>query len=145
MYGQRYKSTGGLSIGFYASLRLRCSNPNKIKVEKTIHGKKYHRVVGVTTEVEVFKSSVWKPYHTAPVSIIFDYGIDDIRQNLQFVKEHTRSNVYTHHGESLSNSLEESCKMIEDSQLERKLRSEVIELWEEFESKFIQERRPKRS
>jgi len=84
-YGQRYISPGGEAIGFYSSLRLRCFSPRKIKIKKTIHGKEYDRIIGVETQIEVFKSSIWKPYHVAPVTIIFDYGIDDVRQNLQFI------------------------------------------------------------
>lgn len=142
-YGQKYRSTGGEAIGFYASLRLRCGSTEKIKEKRSINGKEVARVTGVKTDIEVYKSSVWKPYRTAPITIIFDYGIDDIRQNLQFVKEHTRSSVYTVRGHRLSNSLDEACSNVEADRLERKLRIEVIDLWEELESKFSQPRKPK--
>jgi recombination protein RecA len=142
-YGQRYRSPGGLSIGFYASLRLRCNSAQKIKAKKNINGKEQTRIVGVETEVEVYKSSVWQPYHQATVTIIFDYGIDDIRQNLQYVKEQTRSTVYALRSHKLSNSLDEACRVIEADHLERKLRAEVIGLWEAIELKFKQPRKPK--
>jgi hypothetical protein len=94
-YGVKYKSTGGFAIGFYASLRLRASNPEKIKIKEKIAGKEVTRVVGVRTEFEVFKSSIWKPYRTAPVTILFDYGIDDVRENLQFIKDFTKNGRLT--------------------------------------------------
>lgn len=140
LYGQKYKSTGGLAVGFYASLRLRCSHSQKIKEKRKISGKEYSRVTGVDTDVEVFKSSIWKPFRTAPLTIRYDYGIDDVAQNLQFVKEHSHASIYTLRGERLSNSLDEACKIIERDKLERKLRAEVIRLWEEIENSFASER-----
>jgi len=143
-YGVKYKSTGGFAIGFYASLRLRATNPEKIWVEKTVAGKKVKRCIGVETTFEVFKSSIWKPFHSAPVAIIFDYGIDDIRMNLQYVKDYTKNTTYQVRDIKLSNSMDDSIKMVEEQTLQRKLKREVIELWEEIESKFVTERQPKR-
>lgn len=142
-YAAKYKSTGGYAIGFYASLRLRATNPEKIKVKEKIAGKEVTRVIGVRTEFEVFKSSIWKPYRTAPVTIIFDYGIDDIRENLQFIKDYTRNTMYMVGDLKLDVSLEKSIKMVEDNELENELREEVINLWELIESKFEKERKPK--
>jgi len=143
-YGQKYTTPGGESIGFYSSLRLRFAKPEKIKSKLKIAGKEVVRVVGVEVLVEVHKSSIWKPFHTAPVTILFDYGIDDIRANLQFMKENTGAKVYTFENTDLSNSMETAIKMIEADKLEFRLQKEVIELWEDIESKFEVERKPKR-
>jgi recombination protein RecA len=142
-YGQKYTTPGGESIGFYASVRLRFMKPEKIKKEITIAGKKVRKVVGVETEIEVFKNSVWKPYRTAPVTILFDYGIDDVRQNLQFIKDHTSNTTYTVLDRKLSNSIEEAIKIIENEGLEEKLKFETIELWEEVEKQFNSNRKGK--
>lgn len=142
-YENKYISPGGEAIGFYSSLRLRCSNPQKIKVEKTISGKKLKKVVGVSTHIEVFKSSIWKPYGSAPLTILFDYGIDDIRQNLQFIKNYTTSTVYTLEKEKLSGTLEEAIQIIEKHDLVNALREEVITLWKKIQSKFKSNRRKK--
>jgi recombination protein RecA len=143
-YGPKYTTPGGEAVGFYSSLRLRFNKPEKIKVKKNIAGKERFRVIGIETEIEVFKSSIWKPYHSAPVTILFDYGIDDIRQNLKFVKEYTKSKVFVMDDEKLSKSLEESIQMIEENEWEDRLKEQVIDLWEEVESKFKSERKPKR-
>jgi len=142
-YGQKYISPGGEAIGFYSSLRLRCMKPEKIKEKVKVAGKEVTRVIGVKTEVEVFKSSVWKPYRTAPLTILFDYGIDDIRQNLQFIKDYTNATVYTLEGQSLDKSMAKAIAIIEEEGLEEKLREEVINLWEEIEAKFEQTRKSK--
>jgi len=143
-YGQRYKSPGGEAIGFYSSLRLRTLKPEKINEEQTIAGRKVKRVIGIEVQVEVFKSSVWKPYRVAPVTIIYDYGVDQIRDNLQFIKDYTKYNTYTLGGESLDKSMTGAIKFIEQDNLENELKEEVINLWEEIEEKFKSERKPRR-
>lgn len=135
-YGQKYISPGGESIAFYSSLRLRFGRAQKIKQEKIVAGKKVSRVIGVETEVEVFKSSVWKPYRTAVLTILFDYGIDDIRQNLQFIKTHTKNTSYMVGDTKLDVSMDKAIRMVEKHNLISQLKEEVIDLWEEVESKF---------
>jgi recombination protein RecA len=141
---QKYSTPGGLSVGFYSSLRLKASISNKHKVDKTFAGKEVSRIIGVRVDIEVAKSSIWKPFHTAPVTILFDYGIDDIRENLQFIKSYTKNTIYTITGKGLDKSMEASIKMIEKDKLEDQLRKETIDLWEEIESKFESNRKPKR-
>ncbi len=143
MYGPKYRSPGGEAIGFYSSLRLRCNRPEKIKVKKSIKGKAQERVVGVKTEIEVFKSSVWKPYRSAEVCILFDYGIDDIRANLEFIKSNTKNTMYYVGERKLAQSLNEAIHIVEEEGLEQELREEVIDLWNEIESKFEEPRKPR--
>jgi protein RecA len=142
-YAQKYITPGGESIGFYSSLRLRTSKPEKIKRKIKIKGKEEVRVIGVETQIEVFKSSIWKPYHIAPVTILFDYGIDDIRDSLQYLKEYYQSKVYMCKGIELANSMEKAIENIEEADLVNDLKEEVIDVWEEIESKFKSERKPK--
>lgn len=142
-FGPKYKSPGGEAIGFYSSLRLRTSILKKIKVKKTFAGKEVNRITGVTIEVEVFKSSVWKPFRTAPLTILFDYGIDNIRQNLQFIKNYSKSTIYLIGRERLNKSLNESIQIVERNGWEDILRDNVIDLWEHIERKFKSERKSK--
>jgi len=142
-YAPKYRSPGGEAIPFYASLRLRCMTAQKIKKTKKIHGKEVSRIIGVETPIEVFKSSVWKPYHTASVYIMFDYGIDDIRANLQFVKQMTKSTTYAVCGEGAGQSMEQAITYVERHGLEEDLREETIDLWEALEEEFKVDRKPK--
>ena len=142
-FGQKYTSPGGEAIAFYSSLRLRTSITNKIKAERKVVGKDVTRIVGVNIQVEVFKSSVWKPFRTAPLTILFDYGIDNIRQNLQFVKDYTKGTMYMVRNEKLDVSMDESIRMVEEAEMELALQEQVIELWERIESKFESNRKAK--
>lgn len=143
-YDVKYSSPGGMGIGFYSSLRLRASNPSKIPLVKKIAGKDVTRIIGVETKFEVFKSSIWKPFHSAIVPILFDYGVDNTRGNLQFIKDNTGNKVYTINGRELSNSMEKSIRIIEEEILEKELENQVINLWEELESAFDSNRIKKR-
>lgn len=142
-YGQKYTTPGGVSIGFYSSLRLRFSSPRKIKKKKTLSGKEHTRVIGVETDVEVFKSTVWEPYRIAPIYILFQYGIDDIRANLQWLKTNTSSKVYMVGETRISNSLDESIEIVEQDGLVDALKQEVVELWQDIERKFRTKRMKK--
>lgn len=147
VHGRRYKSPGGEAIGFYSSLRLKTQFAMRgARLHKTIKvaGKEIKKVIGVTVDVDVFKSSIWKPHGTAPVTIIFDYGIDDIRQNLQFIKTYTKATTYVIGGDKLATGMEESIAMIEEDNLEETLQEEVIDLWEEIEKGFKSDRKPKK-
>jgi len=143
-YGQKYVTPGGESIAFYSSLRLRFSSGSKIKKELKLHGKKVTRIIGIETIVEVFKSSIWKPYHTAPLNIVFDYGIDDIRANLKFLKSNTTATTYVLGDENLGKSIEDAIAAIEKGGLEHELKEAVIDLWESIELKFEVSRKKKK-
>ena len=142
-YGQKYVSPGGEAIGFYASLRLRFGMPTKIKEKKSYKGKAIEKVVGVEVEVEVFKSSIDAPYRKAPLIIYFDYGIDDIRANLQYIKKYSESSVYTVNGESVGKSLDQAVEYVEANEMEEELKEEVIDIWNAIENKFEKSRKKK--
>ncbi len=142
-YGQRYISPGGEAIGFYSSLRLRCFNPAKMRVKKKIKGRDHSRVIGVETMIEVHKSSVWKPFRTAPIYIVYDYGVDDIRGNLVYLKTTREEATYMVAGESLGRSLNQAIAAVEEQNLEQVLKDEVVTLWNEIEAQFDTERKPR--
>jgi RecA/RadA recombinase len=78
-------SPGGLAIPFYSSVRIKTSPvyqkgiSTQIKKKENINGKDIEKTVGIRTTCEVIKSSIDDPYRKCNISIIFGYGIDDIR------------------------------------------------------------------
>jgi RecA/RadA recombinase len=142
-YAEKTTTPGGQAIPFYASVRLRFKTPSKLYKEVKVAGKTVKRAIGVQVEIDVYKNSVDKPYRTAPVYIIFDYGIDDIRANLQFIKDYTKNTTYTIAGETLHQSLERSIDLVEERGLTKQLKNEVIDLWEEIEGMFSTDRKKK--
>jgi len=144
-YQERFTVPGGKAIAFYASLRLRFHKPEKVKTgEKIIGKKKVKMVLGTKVKVEVYKSSISVGFKSAEVYIINDYGIDDIRANLQYIKDHTKNKQYMVNDEPVGASMEDAITKVEDDDLIQELKEEVIDLWEYIESKFAQKRKPKR-
>jgi recombination protein RecA len=142
-FGTKYHSPGGKALAFYSSLRLRMMEIKKLTDKLTIANKEVERVYGIRTEIEVCKSSIWKPFRTAWVYIDYDYGIDDITANLKFIKEYTGATTYKLGVENIGRSIADAVKYIEDNNLEKKLKDQTIDLWESIERQFDSERKPK--
>jgi RecA/RadA recombinase len=141
-YSPKFRTSGGEAIKFYASVRLKFNNPKKITETHSFNKKDIEKVIGIETEIEVIKT-VDDPFRTFPLIIIYGYGIDDIRANLQYLKKYRATTVYCLGEHKLSNDMDEAIRIVEDSNAENDLREEVINLWGEIEEKFVQERKPK--
>lgn len=142
-FSPKYSTPGGEAIKFYSSVRLKFNNPEKIYKELKFHGKLVKKAIGVTVEIEVVKT-IDKPFRKAPMTIIFDYGIDCIRDNLQYIKDYSKNTTYCIGNKNLGASMEEAIKKVESLNLEKTLREEVIDLWELIDSKFASDRKPKK-
>ena len=146
-FGPKYIAPGGKAIGFYSSLRLRTMLPvrgSKLVRTRTYKGKEIKQIYGVQIEVEVFKSSVWKPHRTASVTIDFGYGVDDVRENLKYIKSINGARTYDIGDQKLHKTMQKAIEMVEEQELQHDLREEVIDIWEEIEDKFKVERKPKK-
>lgn len=136
---------GGRGIPYYSSLRMRIKPAypkGRIVKERTVGRKKVKKTIGIQSVIEVTKSSLDEPYRIAPVYIVFGHGIDDIRANLQWVKDMTGKGKFDAVEREFS-QIEPAIKFIEDNDLEEELRDVVIDLWEEVEGKFKVERKVK--
>jgi protein RecA len=128
---------GGNATAFYASLRIRVRQVDMIEKEVTLgSGVKVKKAIGIESTCYVKKSSIDDPYREAPVYIIFGYGIDDIRANLQWLKDMKKATTYQCPDGKTYQSLNMAIQYIEKNSLQESLREEVIHLWEEIESKF---------
>jgi RecA/RadA recombinase len=135
---------GGKGIPFYSSLRIRVAQKGKIVKAKSVGPKKkrVEKVVGIHSECFVSKSTVDDPFRRAPVYIVFGLGIDDVRANLQWLKDMTGATKYECFDKGFV-SMDAAIRYIEEHNLQRKLREEVIGLWEEIEQQFRIDRKPK--
>ena len=157
-YGAKFSTPGGEAIKFYSSIRLKFNSPEKLKKTITVNGKEIEKVFGIKTEIEAIKT-VDEPYRKCHVYFIYGYGIDNIRANLQYVKDYSpkiylkevdengknkKNSLYTINGNKLSKSLEESIAIVEKQGLENELKEQVIDIWEGIQEKFKQNRKSKR-
>jgi RecA/RadA recombinase len=137
---------GGYAIPFHASLRIKVAPAypaSKITKTRTISGKKYEKTIGIHSVCTVTKSIVDDPFRTAGIDIVFGVGIDDIRTNLQWLKEATGASKYDCINMEYA-LMEPAIRYIEENNLEAQLRDKVIDRWLEVEAAFKQERKKKR-
>lgn len=130
MFGEKYTRTGGKALDFYASIILWLA-----EVEKH---KKKDRTVGITIKPKTRKAKIKHPFRECFLELIFDYGIDNISSNINFLydlktpqgkdkgkskiewdgKEYSRERLVTH---------------IEEKNLEDDLAKRTIDKWKEIE------------
>lgn len=135
--GQYGETTpGGMAIPFYSSLRIRVNRIRNIDVERDINGKKVKKTIGIESSCFIKKSTVDDPYRECKVYIIFNYGIDDIRGNLQYLKDMTRNTVYDCLDGKTYLSLEKAIVHVETNKLVDKLKEATIAMWRDVESRF---------
>lgn len=139
-YGET--TPGGQAIPFYSSIRVRMSVASKIEKKISINGKEVKKVIGIESKCFVRKT-VDDPFRECPLSIIFNYGVDTIRDELQYLKTMMNDTVYTCPDGKTYVALEKAIIYVEENNLQEKLKNSVIDLWEEIEKKF-KSSRPKK-
>jgi len=136
---------GGKGIPFYSTVRIRVRERQKITVTKKIgdKDKEVKKVIGIHSICYIKKSTVDDPYREAPIYIVFGIGIDDIRGNLQYLKDMTGETTYDCVDKNYAR-MNDGIRYIESNELQDELRERVIDLWEEIENKFLMNRSPKK-
>lgn len=129
-FGEKQTRAGGHALDFYASQIIWLSEIEKIK--KTV--KNITRPVGVTIKVKCKKNKVGMPFRECEFPIIFNYGIDDMLANLEWLKT---INML----ESMDISprmLEQTAKRADtDAELKAKIKNQVDISWAEIENEFL--------
>lgn len=152
-FGKKKDTPGGNAIPYYSSLRIELKLIEKMTREveldtgrKNKEGdpiiNKIKKFYGTEVEAYIEKSSVAMPFGTAPLFILGQYGVDDVRANLVWYKQTTKSGTYFAGGRSL----EEAISMVERDNKQSELREAVINLWEqifELSAQKERERAPK--
>ena len=74
---EKHSRAGGKAMDFYCHTVLWLAQVNKIK--------KKNRAIGVTVKAKTTKSKTPRPYREVFFQLIFDYGIDNIASNIDFL------------------------------------------------------------
>jgi len=136
---------GGFGIPFYSSLRIQMNQTYPSwRIEKVINvGKKdIKKVLGVRSTCKIIKSTIDDPFRECVVSIVFGYGIDSIRDELQYYKDMTNETRYSVSGKEFQ-SLEKAILYIEENNLQMEIKNKITSLWYEIDNKFKTNRRIK--
>jgi recombination protein RecA len=146
--GKKTISPGGRALKFYSHLvfRLGPAASWKNKETKEFGKLKEERITSINSVVSVEKSRLNTPWRKREITLIHGYGVDDIGDSLQFLKDFYKDTMYVLKGEKLGKSLKEAVKIIEKNDLEKELKEEVIKCWNEIEMAFnenLLDRKPK--
>lgn len=141
---------GGNAIPYYSSVRIMLSSMGKLR--KDNKSDPYGKMI----KAEVSKNSKDIEWRSAPIYLIFGYGIDDIRANLQWLKDNGAFDEEVENpktgkieikkassyrvGDKKYISLALAVAAVEEQNLEQEIKDMVVDLWDILEA----EKRPNR-
>ena len=149
---------GGFAVPFHASLRIRIARAgvrqieakkiitrqfiNKETGEVTKKKVELSKIIGIESEAITIKSSISNEFQKAPIYVISNVGVDDVRANLIWLKKVTATTKFPCVNKEYPH-INSAIKYIEDNNLEAQLRESVIDTWETIENLFQQKRKKK--
>jgi len=107
------------------------------------------RQVGAVVEAKITKAKVERPYRTVIYTVIYDYGIDDVASNIDYLFDLRspktgeilkRAQAITWDDGVAEMTKDELVKYIEENKLKKELRRRVLEKWEEAEDALASNR-----
>ncbi len=144
---------GGHAIPFYASVRIQLRPHGRIQANKD------SPVLGKMIEAYVGKNSLDIEWRTAPIRLMFGYGIDDLGANLEWLKAHGEMEDHpTEPGKKAAGyvvgdkyfpanmaggPLQHAITYVEENDLEDDIRDWVAEAWRRIEIESRPNRKPK--
>jgi len=141
---------GGEAIKYYSSVRLSLfpgkphmiTRKKRIKITGAEDSVDIETTIGIYTTVKVEKNSIDMPKRDAPIYIVFGHGIDDIRANLQYVKNMLKLNTYRAVDRNYV-AIADAIHYIEKNKLTEALKEETIRIWNEASEQLKEKRLPK--
>ena len=129
VFGPQWTTSGGKAMQQYASTRIFLRTAGKIKNSREVE-------IGVWIEAKVVKNKIAPPFRTAKFAVLFDYGIDDVRSNLEWLLDTKIDCLLTASGgwyswgeEKLGQGIEGAIRGVEDGGLESQVEAEVERIW----------------
>ena len=146
--------SGGYAAGYYCSLQISLKHKGflvrKVVLEGMDEKKPEEHNYGINVEAYIKKSSIDRAYRRVPIRIIFNYGIDDIGANLEWLKAHGampepgfRIGDQYFAANIKGGALEAAIAWVEAENLEQDIRDWVVEIWGQIEDQVRPNRKPK--
>jgi len=134
MFGKKHTFSGGEALKFYASTRVYVNHIKDIK-------NKHDKIIGIIVYFKVEKNKIAPPFRDGEFRLLFDYGIDDIGTNIQWLKDACGlKGNYEILGKSFK-SLDKAIDYIEENNFEKDLQKEVWNIWKQMYEKIDRKRR----
>ncbi len=143
-FGPKYYRTGGKALDFYSSQIFWLAEVEKILKKKI--------PIGVNIKAKCTKNKIGKPFRTCYVNLLFDYGVDNIISNINYLYDlytdtgkiktkKTQDDIIWHSKEFPS--VERLIKFIEGKNQEQELADAVITKWKQLEADVAPNRKGK--
>jgi len=132
-FGAKYYRTGGKALDHAASQIIWLK-----EIEKYT---KRGRATGVCVHAKVSKNSIGKPFRECYFDILFDYGVDNLTSNINFLYDlktplgkERKLRAFAWNGKEYTK--EALIKLIEKNNLEKELEQKVIKKWNDIEEEI---------
>lgn len=137
-FGRKTTRSGGRALDFYASQVLYLAQIKTLK--KTIKG--VDRAVGVRIKAKCDKNKIGLPFRECEMNIRFNYGIDDVLANLEWLDEVKRLDAVEMSKADIQaiNKEMESMNTASVVEIRDTVADAVREVWEEIEASFAPKR-----
>ena len=80
-YGDRYCTSGGLALSFYASVVVRMASSTKIKLTGS------DEIIGVNIKAKIIKNRLAPPFKIAEIQLYYNSGINNVQGWLEIIKD----------------------------------------------------------
>ncbi len=136
-FAPKERVPGGNAIPFYSSLRMRIgpSKDSKLTRTKKVGKIEIDNIFGIRSHVNIIKNSIDENYRNTDILIVYNYGIDDIRANLEYIKRMTGSSSYWCVDTEME-TLDDAISHIEKNKFQKDLKEQTINMWEEIQAMF---------
>ena len=132
-FGPDWTTSGGKAMQQYASTRIFLAHSGAIKNGRDME-------VGIWVRAKIIKNKLAPPFREVRFAVMFDYGIDDIRSNLDWLrvqkdletKLKLQGSWFCWGEEKLGNGIENAIAGVELRGLEAELATEVARAWKEL-------------
>lgn len=135
-FGKKKYRAGGGALNFYTHQVAWLAVVEKLS--KEFRGDK--RVYGIKTKAQVERNKVAKPFREAEITILFDYGVDDVGSMLSW---YYGPKVEKIQFDGAQFTRAELIKYIEDNEIEDVLIEMVEKEWALIESQVAPQRKPR--
>ena len=130
-FGDKTTTSGGKAMGFYASTRVLLKHTDYIK-------NKHKQVVGVKIRFTIKKNKIAPPFRNGFIHILFDYGIDDVTANLEWLKDNpiegcplnVKGAWWNWGDKRMGQGPDAAVKFVEDEGMEKAVEQEVARVWD---------------
>ena len=134
IFGPKWTTSGGKAMQQYASTRIFLARDKTGDIKN-----KHEKLIGIKVKFSVVKNKIAPPHREGFFFVVFDYGVDDVRSNLEWLKENddavddskfVKAGSWFSWGDlALGQGMGAAIAGIEKNSLEEEVRQEVVRIW----------------